>query len=79
MYYLIGICVALAAFFAANTAGALFAACAWRALRGFAQRRLSPAARADLIFALRTAPTALALAVVTALLAPAYFAYEPAQ
>lgn len=79
MYYLIGICVALAAFFAANTAGALVAACAWRALRGVALRRLSPGARADLIFALRTVPTALALATVTTLLIPAYFSYEPAE
>jgi Zn-dependent protease with chaperone function len=79
MYYLIGICVALAAFFAANTAGALVAACAWRAVRGVALRRLSPGARADLIFALRTVPTALALATVTTLLIPAYFSYEPAE
>lgn len=79
MYYLIGICGGLAAFFAANTAGALVAALLWRALRGVALRRLSPGARADLIFALRTVPTVLALAVVTTLLVPSYFAYEPAE
>jgi Zn-dependent protease with chaperone function len=77
MYYLIGICGGLAAFFAANTAGALVAALLWRALQGAAGRRLSPGARADLIFALRTVPTVLALAVVTTLLVPSYFFYEP--
>jgi Zn-dependent protease with chaperone function len=78
MYYLIGICVSLAAFFAANAVGSLVAAGAWRIIRPRA-RRLSPASRADLIFALRTVPTALALACVATLLLPAYFAYEPAH
>ncbi|MCA1817442.1 MAG: M48 family metalloprotease [Acidobacteria bacterium] len=78
-YYLIGICALLAAFFAANAAGSLAAACAWRAARALAARRLSSAARADLAFALRTAPTALAAAFTAALLAPAYFANEPAH
>jgi Zn-dependent protease with chaperone function len=77
MYYLIAISVALAAFFAANAVGSLVAACAWRVAHPFA-RRLSPAARADLIFALRTTPTALACACATLLL-PAYFTYEPAH
>jgi Zn-dependent protease with chaperone function len=77
MYYLIAISVALAAFFAANAVGSLAAACAWRAARPLA-RRLAPASRADLIFAFRTTPTALAFACVTLLL-PAYFTYEPAH
>lgn len=77
MYYLIAISVALAAFFAADAVGSLVAACAWRAAYPFA-RRLAPASRADLIFALRTIPTALAFACVTLLL-PAYFTYEPAH
>jgi Zn-dependent protease with chaperone function len=79
MYYLIGICVLLASFFTANAAGSLVAAFAWRVARRAAAPRLSAGARADLIFALRTVPTALALACVTVLLAPAYFAYEPAH
>lgn len=78
MYYLLGISVALAAFSAANAFGSLVAAGAWRAARGFASR-LPPAPRADLIFALRTVPTALAFASVATLLLPAYFAYEPAH
>jgi Zn-dependent protease with chaperone function len=79
MYYLIGICVLLASFFAANAAGSLVAAFAWRVVGRIAAPRLSAGARADLIFALRTVPTALALACVSVLLAPAYFAYEPAH
>jgi hypothetical protein len=78
MYYLIGICVSLAAFFAADAAASLVAAGLWRITRPLA-RRLSPASRADLIFALRTAPAALALACVATLLLPAYLAYEPAH
>ncbi|MDT7604070.1 MAG: hypothetical protein QOF61_2067 [Acidobacteriota bacterium] len=78
MYYLIGICVSLAAFCAANWLGSLVAAGAWRIIRPLA-RRLPPAARADLIFALRTVPSALALACVATLLLPAYFTYEPAH
>jgi hypothetical protein len=78
MYYLIGICVSLAAFFAANAAASLVAAGLWRTMRPLA-RRLSPASRADLIFALRTAPSALALASVVTLLLPVYLAYEPAH
>ena len=78
MYYLIGICISLAAFFAANAAGSLVTAGAWRILRPLAHK-LSPAARTDLIFALRTIPSALALACVATLLLPAYFKYEPAH
>ncbi|MFL6228636.1 MAG: M48 family metalloprotease [Pyrinomonadaceae bacterium] len=76
MYYLIGICVSLAAFFAANAVGSLAALAAWRVVRPLA-RRLPPAARADLIFALRTAPAVLALTCVATLLLPTYFTYEP--
>jgi Zn-dependent protease with chaperone function len=78
MYYLLGIMVFLAAFLAANAAGSLVAALLWRATRGMVARRLTSRARADLLFALRAAPAALALVSVATLLAPAYFIHEPA-
>ena len=79
MYYLLGIMVVLAAFLAANAAGSLVAALLWRATRAASERRLTPRARADLLFALRAAPAALALVSVATLLAPAYFIHEPAE
>ncbi|HVG30767.1 MAG TPA: M48 family metalloprotease [Pyrinomonadaceae bacterium] len=78
MYYLLGIMVVLAAFLAANAAGSLLAALVWRIVRGTLAPRLTPYARADLLFALRAAPAALALVSVATLLAPAYFIHEPA-
>jgi Zn-dependent protease with chaperone function len=78
MYYLLGIMVVLAAFLAANAAGSLLAALLWRVARATLARRLTPSARADLLFALRAAPAALALVSVATLLAPAYFIHEPA-
>jgi Zn-dependent protease with chaperone function len=79
MYYLLGITVVLAAFLAANAFGSLLAALLWRASRGLIARGLTPTARADLLFALRAAPAALALVAVATLLAPAYFIHEPAR
>ena len=78
MYYLLGIMVVLAAFLAANAAGSLLAALAWRLLRATLAAHLTPAARADLLFALRAAPAAVALVSVATLVAPAYFIHEPA-
>lgn len=78
MYYLLGIMVVLAAFLAANAAGSLLAALLWRVVGASSARRLTPGARADLLFALRAAPAALALVSVATLLAPAYFIHEPA-
>lgn len=78
MYYLLGIMVVLAAFLAANAVGSLLAALLWRATRATLARRLTSSTRADLLFALRAAPAALALVAVATLLAPAYFIHEPA-
>lgn len=75
-YYLLAICLALAVFFSINVLGSLMASALWVGLRRRA--RLWPAAaRARVLFWLRTLPPACALLFVTVLLLPAYLIYEP--
>lgn len=76
MYYLLGLSLALAALFAFHAAASAAAAGLWCLVR----RRTggwTAAGRAQLIFALRALPALLSLAVVSALVLPAYLAYEP--
>jgi hypothetical protein len=75
-YYALAVCLALAAFVALNALGSLVAAAVWLAVRRPA-RGLTAAARARVLFGLRTLPPSLALTYVAALLIPAYSTYEP--
>lgn len=76
MYYVLAICLALAAFLSLNALGSLVATSMWLGLRRFA-RRWPARARAGILFGLRVLPPAGALAFVAALMIPAYFAHEP--
>lgn len=78
MYELLGICLALAALLAVNACATLLAAIVWRAVSS-RSARLSAAARARLLFTLRVMPSALAVALVFALVIPAYILHEPAH
>jgi beta-lactamase regulating signal transducer with metallopeptidase domain len=76
MYELLGICLVLAALLVVNAfTSVLMAACA----RLFEHRlqRLPARARAEVLFAMRVGPTALAVFSVGFLLVPAYISYEP--
>ena len=76
MYVLLGICLALAAFLAVNAIASLAASFAWRALDRVTGGG-SARARAEVLFAVRIAPPALALIFVGFFLLPAYVGYEP--
>ena len=76
MYELLGICLVLAALLTINAiASTVAAACA--ALLQPALERRSARTRAEILFALRVGPTALALLSVTLFLVPSYLGYEP--
>lgn len=76
MYELLGICLLFAALLGINALASLVAATLWRVLAG-PTRRWSAHTRAEIIFAMRVGPPAMALLAVTALLVPAYLIYEP--
>ncbi len=78
MYELLGICLALTALLTFNAFASLLAALLWRGLRKRAQDWPAGAC-AQLLFALRVFPGALAVTVVFALLLPAYVAHEPRE
>jgi len=76
MYELLGISLALATLLTINALASLAAATCWR----FIERPLltrSARLRAEILFALRVGPPALALISVTLFLIPAYVRYEP--
>ena len=76
MYELLGICLVLAAFLTINALASLLAAGCWRLLEW--PLRNSPArTRAEILFALRVSPPALALIAVGLFLVPSYIGYEP--
>jgi len=76
VYELLGICLALAALLTINAIASTVAAACSPLLRPVLQRR--PArARAEILFALRVAPTTLAFVSVTLFLVPSYLGYEP--
>jgi len=76
MYLLLGICLALAAFLAVNGFASMATSLAWRALDPWTAR-WSAGTRAEVLFALRIAPPALALIVIGLFFLPAYVGYEP--
>jgi Zn-dependent protease with chaperone function len=76
MYESLGISLALAALLTINAAASLAAAGLWRLLAK-PMRRCSARTRAEVLFAMRVGPPAVAVISVAALLIPSYLAYEP--
>ncbi|MDT7807230.1 MAG: hypothetical protein QOJ70_1043 [Acidobacteriota bacterium] len=76
MYELLGICLALSALLAFNALASALAELVWRAVAPRVSLRRA-AARARLLFTLRMFPSALAAAVVFALIVPSYLVTEP--
>ena len=76
MFELLGICLALASFFAINMAAAFAVTAIWRVAEPFANR-WAAASRAQFLFALRLAPSVLAAIGVGIFFLPSYLNYEP--
>ncbi|HEY3104980.1 MAG TPA: M56 family metallopeptidase [Pyrinomonadaceae bacterium] len=76
MYKLLGLCLALASFFALNVIATALISLMWRVAEPIA-RRWSARTRAECLFALRIAAPLLSLLSVTLLFVPAYVGYEP--
>ena len=76
MYELLGISLVLASLLTINALASVAAAACWR----FIERPLqtcSARTRAEILFAMRVGPPALALISVTLFLVPSYIRYEP--
>jgi Zn-dependent protease with chaperone function len=76
MYELLGISLALAALLTINAVASLAAAGIWRLIER-PMRRCSARTRAEVLFAMRVGPPAVAVISVAALLIPSYISYEP--
>ena len=76
MYELLGICLTLAALLTINALASLVAAAGWR-LFARPLQSLSAGTRAEILFAMRVSPPALALVSVGLFLIPSYIGYEP--
>jgi Zn-dependent protease with chaperone function len=76
MYESLGISLALAALLTVNAIASLAAAGLWRLIER-PMRRCSARTRAEVLFAMRVGPPAVAVISVAALLIPSYLAYEP--
>ena len=76
MYKSLGISLALATLLTINAVASLAAAALWRLIER-PMRRCSARTRAEVLFAMRIGPPAVALISVAALLIPSYIAYEP--
>src|SRR5260370_7097323 len=76
MYELLGICLALATFFAVNALASLAASACWRLLEPGACGWLAHT-RSEVLFALRIGAPLAALVFVGFLFVPAYVGYEP--
>ena len=76
MYESLGISLALAALLTINAVASLAVAGLWRLIER-PMRRCSALARAEVLFAMRVGPPAVAVISVAALLIPSYLAYEP--
>jgi Zn-dependent protease with chaperone function len=76
MYELLGISLVLAALLTINAFASLAAAAAWRLLKQPA-RKFSARIRANVLFAMRVSPAALALTAVAAFLIPSFLTHEP--
>ena len=76
MYESLGISLALAALLTINAVASLAASGLWRLLER-PMRRCSARTRAEVLFAMRVGPPAVAVISVASLLIPSYLAYEP--
>jgi Zn-dependent protease with chaperone function len=76
VYELLGICLVLAALLTINALASLLAAASWR-LFEWPLRNRPARTRAEILFALRVSPPALALISVGLFLIPSYVGYEP--
>ncbi len=76
MYKSLGISLALATLLTINAVASLAAAALWRLIER-PMRRCSARTRAEVLFAMRIGPPAVALISVATLLIPSYIAYEP--
>ena len=76
MYELLGISLVLAALLTINALASLAAAACWRLLERPLQH-CSARTRAEILFAMRVSPPALALVSVMLFLVPSYVGYEP--
>jgi len=76
VYELLGICLVLAALLTINALASLLAAGCWRVLER-PLRNCPARTRAEILFALRVSPPALALISVGLFLVPSYVGYEP--
>ena len=76
MYELLGISLGLATLLTINALASLVAAGLWRLIER-PMRKCSARTRAEVLFAMRVGPPAVALISVAALLVPSYLAYEP--
>jgi Zn-dependent protease with chaperone function len=76
VYELLGICLVLAALLTINALASLLAAGCWRLLE-WPLRNCAARTRAEILFALRVSPPALALISVGLFLIPSYIGYEP--
>jgi len=76
VYELLGTCLVLAALLTINAIASLLVAACWRLIEQ--PLRNTPArTRAEILFAMRVGPPALALIVVALFLVPSYVGYEP--
>jgi Zn-dependent protease with chaperone function len=76
MYFLLGISLIFACFYAVHFAASLAALGLWR-VSGRATQTLRPDTRANIILVLRTAPFAIAAVFAVAFVAPAFLLFEP--
>jgi Zn-dependent protease with chaperone function len=79
VYELLGISLVFASLLTINAIASLAAAGCWRFIERFILQplQLTASTRAEIIFAMRVGPPALALIAVTLLLVPSYIGYEP--
>lgn len=76
MYELLGICLVLASLFTINALASVAAAACWRFIERPLRNR-SAHTRAEILFAMRVGPSALAFISVALVLVPSYVVYEP--
>src|SRR5437016_6833608 len=76
MYELLGISLVLTALLTINAGTSALAAGVWRLLER-PLRRCAASTRAEIVFALRVGPPAIAIIAIAAFLVPSYLTYEP--
>lgn len=76
MYYLLGISLVLATFFAANLAFAIAAALIWKLIASRTDS-VAPMIKGGILFGLRVIPAVIAFILIAAFIVPAYLLHEP--